>query len=59
MKGYICACGNGKRFGAEVAVFALADNAVHARFVRAVDIMQANGHNRIPRLGNLIRLHIP
>ena len=44
---------------AKVAVFALADNAVHTRLVRPVDVMQPNGHNRIARFGDLVRFHIP
>ena len=59
VKGDICTCGNSECFGAEIAIFAFADNAVHARFVRAVNVMQANRYNRISRLGDLVWLHIP
>ena len=50
---------DGERFGAEVPVLALADGAVRAGLVRAVDVGQRGGNGRVARLGDGIGLHVP
>ena len=50
---------DGERFGAEVPVLALADGAVRAGLVRAVDVGQRGGNGRVACLGDGIGLHVP
>ena len=50
---------DGERFGAEVPVLALADGAVRAGLVRAVDVGQRGGDGRVACLGDGVGLHVP